>query len=396
MLECVYCGNENPEKNNFCRACRRQIRCLICKEPLELDADMCFSCGEAIKDRRVSSTQNTYELDEAHNAKTGSSSRKIKVSFSDNALESVAPALSGMFGLASQTSGSLSQQRRILQPNYATQVQKTTLDALPQVIEANTGSTRVLQENIINNSSEMLYAFTLDEQGVLFTTINDFKGSKQSEQQRRFILLYILDYQSTFGKSPSDEVITEAADRLGFYEKANFKKYLKQIKSDYFVPAGETLVARDNLQSYLDQINAQLLDDSIRGISMSLARKQTRKRSASSQALTEVDMALINSIIDKYPLISQIDSRSLSHSELSALALYLLQKFESMQAVNVKVLHAIISATRGYSTEFRRYNEAIKKAKSKALHIKTDGNISLMPEGEIMVEGKLRDLGISL
>lgn len=395
MLECVYCSSENPEKNNFCCACKRQIRCLSCKEALDKNADMCFSCGQVVKTRQIEVAHNTYELDEAHNARTGNSSRKIRISFSDNALESVAPALSGMLGMASSTQSTVASQRKIF---HQASSQTKTIDALPQNSEV-TGtintSSPISAKSL--DSAEELLAFEIDDYGELITTINDFKGKSQSEQQKRFIVLYILDYQSVSSKAPTDEEVVAAANKLGFYDKSNFKRYLKSIKNDYFVPAGEKLRPRDNLQAYLDEIGSQLRDESLKGASMNSPKKPFKKRSSTS-SLTDSDIAYIKEITDKHPQIKQINSRDLTTVEIVAIGLYLLKKFESIETLKLRVLHGILGMTRGFGVEFKSFHHNLKRSEvsNKSFHFKGDGNIELLPNGETIAENKLSSIGISV
>lgn len=395
MVICTYCGSENAERNNFCRNCRRQIRCISCKELLEADADMCFVCGENVNNTLPKPSHNTYELDEESSEKTGKSKRKIRISFSDSALDSVAPALSGLIGGVAFRSNSPQQGgRRLFQTSSAATQSSRILES-----QASAPSSMDEQRNDapakITLNSESLLCFELDEDGNLFTTVDDFKGTKQSEQQRRFILIYIIDYQTVFKSSPPDEVVISAAEKNGFYDKNNFKRYLDQMKSDYFVPAGNILQPKDKTQTYLEKIGMELQDSLIKGAPMTAGKRPIRKR-ATKISFGESEKSKVKELTDKYPIISQINAKGISHRDISAIALYLLKKTESIENINVRILHGVLLSTRNYSTDFKRYRDAIKDRGSEYLHLKSDGNISLTPEGEEAAQKLIADKGFNI
>lgn len=344
----------------------------------------------------ASDRANTYELDEEKNDSTGESRRKIRIAFSDAALDSASPLLSTLLGINSVRNQSSSVASRRIFNSAGSSGNPKVLDVGDQTeLDLRLPQENILPLSVHSASEGNLLCFEVGEDGELFTTIDDFKGKRQSEQQRRFILIYILDYQSYHNMAPTDDNITAAAIRLGFYEKANFKKYLRQIKEENFVPSGAILKPRDKTQSYLDIISQELADDSINGIQMTNPKRMSKKRS-SSLPFGDPERDYAKAITDKYPMISQINSREFSHSQLSAIALHLLAKYEGTPEINSRTLHAIIGATRGYNSEFRRYSDGIRRSTNKFLHLKSNGLISLMPEGEAEAEKILSEKGFNL
>ncbi|GAA5513172.1 hypothetical protein Dcar01_01898 [Deinococcus carri] len=395
MLECIYCGTENQDKNNFCRNCRSQIRCLECKETLESNVDMCLSCGIDLPSPKTDRQQNnTYELDEENNEKTGRSKRRIRISFSNSALQSVAPAFSGLLGgMASQGRPSHNNPRRVFQTAPPT---TKVLEAHSYIESVSSEVNEGQKQPILGINSPSLLCFELDDDNKLFTTIDDFKGKRQSEQQRRFIFFYILDHQVAFQEMPSDETIIQAAEKSGFYDKNNFKTYIKQVKNDYFVEAGSLLKPKDKAHSFLDSVDKELQDPLVVGASMTPSKKPPARKRAGGAAFGEAEKQKVRELLDKYPVISQLNSREFSHNDLSAIALYLLRTFEGMPDVNIRVLYGLLSATRGYSSEFKRYSEALKRSKANHIHQKSDGTVSLLPEGEQFVQKILREKDIQI
>ncbi|WP_146009497.1 hypothetical protein [Deinococcus planocerae] len=365
---------------------------------MEENTDMCLACGVSVTDlvqQSGQAVQNTYELDEENNESVGKSKRKIKISFSDKALESVAPTIAGFLGGSTIRPGTSFSGPRTFRQNPSQT--SRTLDA-PKKIEGgiNDADSIPTRENPIALNGTELILFKVDDEGGLFTTLDDLKGTPQSEQQRRFILLYILDHQTFFGEKPSQETIVAAARKSGFYDPNNFKKYVSSVVGDYFVPAGSLLEPKDKAHQYLERIQSELDDPSTTGAKMTAGKKGGQSRRRESIPFGDAEKSYVSSILDRYPQISQIDARETSYKDITAIAIYGISRLEGVSEINIKVLHAILKNLKGFSAEFKNYHEAVRGRDGGYLHLKSNGMLSLTKSGETAAQKILTHRGVSL
>jgi hypothetical protein len=90
VQNCPSCTNPLAERGFFCASCAVQVRCKVCREPLEKNARACIMCGTPIGTGEAgpsanghSSPMNTLELQE------DTRSRSLRISFTDAAIGSV-------------------------------------------------------------------------------------------------------------------------------------------------------------------------------------------------------------------------------------------------------------------------------------------------------------------
>src|SRR3954452_18992586 len=98
-MNCPRCSGPVDMDFNFCPACEQQVRCLSCGRGLLAGKTKCLYCGTPLGiSQQHHSQMNTFSLEE--NQTDNSYSRKINLAFTDNAIDKVAPALSGYVPLA--------------------------------------------------------------------------------------------------------------------------------------------------------------------------------------------------------------------------------------------------------------------------------------------------------
>jgi hypothetical protein len=90
VQNCPSCSAALAERGFFCASCAVQVRCKVCREPLEKNAHACVMCGTIIGTGEASpsanghsSPMNTLELQE------DTRSRSLRISFTDAAIGSV-------------------------------------------------------------------------------------------------------------------------------------------------------------------------------------------------------------------------------------------------------------------------------------------------------------------
>jgi hypothetical protein len=90
VQNCPSCSSPLAERGFFCASCTVQVRCKVCREPLEKNARACVMCGTPIGTGEAgrsandhSAPMNTLELQE------DTRSRSLRISFTDAAIGSV-------------------------------------------------------------------------------------------------------------------------------------------------------------------------------------------------------------------------------------------------------------------------------------------------------------------
>jgi uncharacterized protein (UPF0128 family) len=250
MSTCPYCSTEIVEGYNFCVHCDRQVKCRGCGSLLLANKTLCLVCGVPLTSHLVATMpMNEYSLEETQTADT--SSRSIKIKFTDNAIDKAGPLL-GIQATA---------PRIIPQPVPVNVVAKALPSGEVNNREVYNGSALNKSEQISFSSSED----SLTERAQRFfepygedqlTAIDpDMRGKSKKEQQQRFALLYVWAYQAIYGKGvPSKTYIVNAARRRKLYD-TNFNRHVEHIMQ-------ESMTHGDNgykiIPSQLPKINSVL------------------------------------------------------------------------------------------------------------------------------------------
>lgn len=109
MPSCPYCNTLINEEENFCINCERPVKCMVCSGYLRKDKSKCLKCGTPLNVPQTNSIpMNTFSLREKQ--ANNYYSKTISLSFTDNAIDRVAPVLSGHVPLTTP----ISRQQRIV------------------------------------------------------------------------------------------------------------------------------------------------------------------------------------------------------------------------------------------------------------------------------------------
>lgn len=238
MKNCPYCGTSSDEAYNFCVSCEQQVKCLKCGGYLLKDKAKCLVCGTLlVNSQNIHAPLNTFTLEENQSEKTYS--RTINLAFTDNAVDKVAPVLTGHVPLARPREWSQSpvgNLRPALPPFQSIQEEPATPDE-----EKNVGTPAQLSApEPTPASDDPNQFFKKDSEGYFISTSPDYKGKSKKVQQERFSLLYVWAYNLVNGEAmPNREHLTEAAKRNGIHNK-NYTIYLTNIANKFFIKSDGT------------------------------------------------------------------------------------------------------------------------------------------------------------
>lgn len=233
MLTCPYCNTEVGEKYNFCRNCKRQVKCLQCKEPLEVNEVMCFVCGASSVTESASQTpMNEFTLEEKQTTK--SSYRRINGRFSDAFGQNAA----GLFGIQPQPRFIPELTRNV--PPYQQHVlslpvddRNAFADQPADIFALEEQGRPPLQQD--DGRDKALRFFEITGNDELIAKVTDYKGKTKKDQEQRFVILYVWAYSHIFSKAvPSRDHMNDAAKRAGLYDK-NFATYFDQTAKTYLM-----------------------------------------------------------------------------------------------------------------------------------------------------------------
>ncbi len=235
MNKCPYCNNEFVEDYNFCPNCDNQVKCIACGKELIPGKTKCFYCGSQIAIENKA-PMNEYSLHEEHSGDTYKLDVQFKVS--DTAIEKVGGLLLGN-GTSNVVLNfrSRSKEKEIEKP-------PALLPPQPQ-LEANLEKPDVNVEGVgvrtIRQDSQVSLdeVFPVDDR--LEVKIIDFKGKTKSEQQRRFILIYIWGYNKHFGSPVPSRQILISASRDKKLWGTSFSNLITRLKADVLIEAKDGL-----------------------------------------------------------------------------------------------------------------------------------------------------------
>ena len=191
MPNCPYCNVLIDETHNFCIGCEAQVKCLAleCGAYLIKNKSKCLKCGKLLNiGQPIATPMNTFSLEEEQTDTTYS--RKISLSFTDNAVDKVAPALSGYVPLT--PAKTIKQVTTVTQPQQQLSLPfLQTPEEGSQVDESEIMENKVIETTVKSVSSNNAASdyFVSDAQGLLISFTKDYKGKSKKLQQQRFSLL---------------------------------------------------------------------------------------------------------------------------------------------------------------------------------------------------------------
>ena len=259
MITCPYCKTEFDEQLNFCANCEKQVRCLSCGKPLFPGKTRCLICGASVAvAASISPKFNEYLLEEE--ISDGSSKRKIHLKMSDTAIGAVGEHLDRYLQPWSQ-------------PEIMTKPQVRT-PALP-ALEAGTTISKTDETTVSPVSSSGTteaadkyawaddYIVKVDDQ--IDIKITDFKGKTKTEQQRRFVLLFVWGYQRHFDVPvPDRKPIIRMAKRLNVWN-TSFSDCVTHMERDLLIKNTVGLMLAPGAVKEVNQILDDLQKTELKG-----------------------------------------------------------------------------------------------------------------------------------
>jgi hypothetical protein len=306
MFACPYCNTEVNEKYNFCRNCKRQVKCTQCKEPLEVNEVMCFVCGSSSTSQEASQApMNEFTLEEKQTTK--SSYRRINGRFSDAFGQNAA----GLFGLMPQARLIPEPRRNI--PTYQQHV-------LPAPIDNQDGFTDQPINNFDSDDQivpplphdesrdKALRFFEITGEEELVAKVTDYKGKSKKEQQQRFVVLYIWAYSHIFGRAVSSkDHMNSAAKRASLYDR-NFTTYFEQVAKTYLMSSDAGYKLNSPGIVMAAKIIDEMEDESKKGSPYwDAISKPARKRAS----LSKEDTQKVNQWVEMPLEVGSLDVRAL-------------------------------------------------------------------------------------
>lgn len=311
---CPYCNFLIDEAYNFCASCEQQVKCLSCGSYLIKDKSKCLKCGNFLNTpQTVATSMNNFSLEEEQS--DSNYSRKLNLSFTDNAIDKVASVLSGYVPLVPPKSPKHVAQQQLTLPFLQTSEENEQLE---QSEIMNDEAVETTAKNILDNNSPSDY-FEKDGQGFLMSNNPDYKGKNKKLQQQRFSILYLSAYHSLNGEAVPNSHLTEAAKKNGVHDH-NYSTYLKETASRFFTKLDGTFKLNPAGNAELRTIQAEIQDSGVSGFAY---WNSTRKRTSRNSRATKEDAQRVEQWVQMSSKFDSLDVRELSTtSDLAILALY--------------------------------------------------------------------------
>lgn len=371
MTQCPYCESIVEEQHNFCAVCTKQVNCLKCGGALKANVPMCLICGNQIVKSISDTPSNEYLLEERQTETEYY--RRIEARFTDAAADIGLSIIRG--------SNPLTQSSPVLkvsnQPSRDTVHKEITAsgDELTSTPYEVPQTVMKSQQEQVNSIISDLYQ--INEGNNITFRISDFKGRSKSEQQTRFMLLYIHAVNKSLNRGVDWEEIKEAAQRHSIYD-SNITKYFKDIRSVlhkvddlwHLSPSGITQV---------NTIAEEIREGTLEGYSYWKIASPRRKLNATSKtAIKAKEWASIPTELDSF------DIRTLqSHVDRALFSVWMLtKKLEVAPAVKASIAFDFLKE------KFKTF-PGDKKAFRDALGDKlTEDRVSKTSEGEYYLTSK--------
>jgi hypothetical protein len=324
---------------------------------------------------------NEYSLEEEYTQK--SSSRKIKLSFTDTAVSKVThlldppPVLGAgtsrlphkpVITTASRALGSLSKL-----PPRSGDVEETGSAPMPQ------GVSDASDSSVESPAAEF---FEYDGVGELTPKSPDFKGKTKRDQQINFALLYIWSHNLFVGSPASRESITSAARKAGLLDQ-HFPSNLKRVHQ--LIISGESGLRLNGAgEKRVEEILSLLRAENVSGFAYwnSASRSVKRRAGANSKGHLKIDEALGHDLA-----LGKLDARQLTTSDDQAIfAIWCLTKGNPLaSAVSPKVAYAYLRQKYKNLPEVTEnaFNKALTRSKLASRN--SEKLFFLTPDGEAVV-----------
>jgi hypothetical protein len=379
---CPYCNILIDETYNFCVSCEQQVKCLTCHSYLIKDKSKCLNCGSILNKSQSDATPiNNFSLEEEQ--LDGNYSRKIKLSFTDTAIDKVASVLSGHVPLTppeSSKHGRLNQQQMIF-PSLKTSADNSQFDE-SEITEEKT--VEITAKKISDNNSASNY-FEKDGQEFLISRNHDYKGKNKKLQQQRFSILYVWAYNSLNGEPVHTDHLTQAAQRNGVYDK-NYSSYLKEVASRLFLKLDGAFKLNPNGIAQVRQIQIEMQDSDLSGLDYS---NSTRKKTSRTSRVTSEDTQKVEQWVQMPSKFDNFDVRELKTlADLAIFSIYIITKeLKTENAVKPSLVYEYLTKKHVVSVKKKSFTDALSsKSNEKYFKRTNEGLYYLTQESDSVAE----------
>ena len=389
MSNCPYCDVLIDEAYNFCVGCEEQVKCLEleCGSYLIKNKTKCLKCGKLLNTAQpIAIPMNTFSLEEEQSDTTYS--RKISLSFTDNAVDKVAPALNGYVPLT--PAKTIKQVTTVTQPQQQLSLPSLQIpEGSSQVDKSEIMENKVIETSVksVSGNNAVSDYFVSNAQGLLISFTKDYKGKSKKLQQQRFSLLYVWAYEAFHEKVlPSKEHLIQAARANEIYDN-HYSENFDDVANRYFIKFDNTFKLNPSGRSELDKLLVEMQDSDLKGYEY---LSSSRKKSNQSPRITKEDTQKVEQWILQPSKFKSFDIRTLKNtSEFAIFAIYIITK-------ELKIESAI-SSTLAYEYLERKYqtisftkklfsDTLSRKIYSKYFKKTIDGLYYLTQEAEILAQ----------
>jgi hypothetical protein len=406
MTELPACPNcdtkiEN-DAYNFCPGCQKQIRCTNreCRAELKLDSDMCFICGTPIKQLVSKQQMNTLVLEENYSEQT--SSRRVELSVTDNAVDKIPGILAG-FGQPIN-----SGRRNLVPTNFQSNRVVGNALSIPlkeKIVDVESLSGEIPVEDSVDTinvvptdlnedeTAEIVNHFFKKNADGSIVALDSLRAGKYGDtsgtnrwKARNLVLFFIVAYEHFTGNSPSKDSIYGAIREEKLFDsnfrddftKSIIKKYLSILGSNLFTLHFD---GRKQLAKAVQQIFNPTED--VNG-----TRKRKRPAGRPKGSSTKKDLDLINPLLLIDTGVNEFDTRLLKTArEWAIFSVFIVKtKLKSNLVTKPSILFSYVSkkfenisvSKRAFTDSFSANGDFLKKSTS-------DGGYYLTSEGEKLV-----------
>lgn len=391
---CPHCNTTFTEDYSFCPSCEKQVLCLICGKTIIPNKTKCLYCGGILSSNvQQDSTPNTFTLEESYSQTERT--RKISLSFSDNAINSATPILSAYAPLSRITPAF--QAGPLLSSSTAAYTDFTGSE--PEFVEPETatrGETTIIrQDGTAELTGQQVSAFfELDSKGFLVAHTTDFKGTTKQLQQQRFAVFYTAGYQQIVGNPvPNRTHLNSAAKQNKIYD-SNFPSNVSKVIQRYLTDTDGQIKLTQSGKTFVATIIAEMNNEEIVGHQIRSGKSASKRTRANKASLTEVEKWL-----EKSTTLVSFDIRTIKAPlDLCLFALHDITKEMGVQQT-VKPPIAYEYLTRRYKTVSIQRASFIsafgREYNKKYLERAADGGYFLTPQGESHISELLTGARVS-
>lgn len=393
-MNCPHCNATFTEDYNFCPSCEQQVLCLSCGKTIVPGKTKCLYCGTALGSGGQQQTLlNTFSLEESHSQ--AERTRKVSLSFSDNAINNATPILSAYAPLSRMASSP--NTGNLLPSPVDANVNQADLGS--QVIDYKTvTSSRTIavpqDSSMESGKRQASDFFEIDSKGLLVPHTTDYKGTSKQSQQQRFAVLYTAAYQRLVGSPvPNRTHLNTAAKQSRLYD-SNFPNNVSKIIKKYLTDTDGQLKLTPSGKDFVATIIEEMENEETVGHQVRSSRPTSKRTRVNKASRSEAEQWL-----EKPSALGEFDTRTIKAT--LDWCLFALQDITKV----IKVRETVIPAV-AYEYLTRRYQKVPIKRESfvraftrsynrKYLEQSADGGYFLTSAGETYISELLSGSRVS-